>query len=151
MERHRQIEKIDVKKNLSIVEYFNVIQAEYFIAEFKRKIYFSPKDKRYYEKVMRFKREKIENISSRYRLLNIFTSAEKAAEVKSPLFDFFGRPTFEMSQKDWDNYYSINSDFSYNGEPWKLDAIKDNTLTLYNERTQMYVDGVSKDEAIRIL
>ena len=58
---------------------------------------------------------------------------------------------FHMSEQDWKNYYSVNSDFSYRGEVWKLDAVKGDVLTLYNERQEVYADDVSKDEVIRIL
>lgn len=141
----------DNSRSLSVAEYFHVIQREYIIVEFKRKIYFSPKDKRYYEKVMRFKREKIEDIANRNKLLSIFTSTDKMQAVRAELFDAMGRPNFLTTPKDKANYYSINSDFAYRGEVWKLDAVNGECLTLYNERTQVYADGVTKNEVIRIL
>ena len=49
-------------RNLSVAEYFLVIQKEYLIAEFRKKIYFSKNDKNYYQRVMNGKREKIEMI-----------------------------------------------------------------------------------------
>ena len=36
-------------KNLSVAEYFLQIQKEYLIADFRRKIYYSPKDKKYWQ------------------------------------------------------------------------------------------------------
>lgn len=142
---------MDTKKNLSAAEYFHVVQQEYLMAEFRRKIYFSPKDKRYYERLMQYKREKIEDIGMRYRLLSIFNSVDKVNAIRAELFDPLGRPRFHMSEQDWKNYYSVNSDFSYRGEVWKLDAVKGDVLTLYNERQEVYADDVSKDEVIRIL
>lgn len=142
---------MDTKKNLSAAEYFHVVQQEYLMAEFRRKIYFSPKDKRYYERLMQYKREKIEDIGMRYRLLSIFNSVDKVNAICAELFDPLGRPMFHMSEQDWKNYYSVNSDFSYRGEVWKLDAVKGDVLTLYNERQEVYADDVSKDEVIRIL
>lgn len=142
---------MDTKKNLSAAEYFHVVQQEYLMAEFRRKIYFSPKDKRYYERLMQYKREKIEDIGMRYRLLSIFNSVDKVNAIRAELFDSLGRPMFHMSEQDWKNYYSVNSDFSYRGEVWKLDAVKGDVLTLYNERQEVYADDVSKDEVIRIL
>lgn len=137
--------------SLSVAEYFHVIQREYLMAEFRRKIYFSPKDKRYFSRVMEFKREKIHDIANRNKLTSIFTSPEKMRDVKAELFDPLNRPMFAMSPKDWVNYYSVNSDFSYRGEVWKLDAVKGDYITLYNERSQVYADNVPKSEVIRVL
>lgn len=138
-------------RSLSVAEYFHVIQREYLIAEFRRKIYFSPKDKRYFSRVMEFKREKICDIANRNKLTSIFTSPEKMRDVRAELFDPLNRPMFAMSPKDWMNYYSVNSDFSYRGEVWKLDAVKGDFITLYNERSQVYADNVPKSEVIRVL
>jgi hypothetical protein len=138
-------------RSLSVAEYFYVIQREYLMAEFRRKIYFSPKDKRYFSRVMEFKREKIHDIANRNKLTSIFTSPEKMRDVKAELFDPLNRPMFAMSPKDWVNYYSVNSDFSYQGEVWKLDAVKGDYITLYNERSQVYADNVPKSEVIRVL
>lgn len=138
-------------RSLSVAEYFHVIQREYLMAEFRRKIYFSPKDKRYFSRVMEFKREKICDIANRNKLTSIFTSPEKMRDVRAELFDPLNRPMFAMSPKDWMNYYSVNSDFSYRGEVWKLDAVKGDFITLYNERSQVYANNVPKSEVIRVL
>ena len=138
-------------RSLSVAEYFHVIQREYLMAEFRHKIYFSPKDKRYFSRVMEFKREKICDIANRNKLTSIFTSPEKMRDVRAELFDPLNRPMFAMSPKDWMNYYSVNSDFSYRGEVWKLDAVKGDFITLYNERSQVYADNVPKSEVIRVL
>lgn len=138
-------------RSLSVAEYFHVIQREYLMAEFRRKIYFSPKDKRYFSRVMEFKRDKICDIANRNKLTSIFTSPEKMRDVRAELFDPLNRPMFAMSPKDWMNYYSVNSDFSYRGEVWKLDAVKGDFITLYNERSQVYADNVPKSEVIRVL
>lgn len=138
-------------RSLSVTEYFHVIQREYLMVEFRRKIYFSPKDKRYFSRVMEFKREKICDIANRNKLTSIFTSPEKMRDVRAELFDPLNRPMFAMSPKDWMNYYSVNSDFSYRGEVWKLDAVKGDFVTLYNERSQVYADNVPKSEVIRVL
>ena len=100
---------------------------------------------------MEFKREKIHDIANRNKLTSIFTSPEKMRDVKAELFDPLNRPMFAMSPKDWVNYYSVNSDFSYRGEVWKLDAVKGDYITLYNERSQVYADNVPKSEVIRVL
>ena len=126
-------------RNLSVAEYFLVIQKEYLIAEFRKKIYFSKNDKNYYQRVMNGKREKIEMISKRNRLDNIFNNDAKTEEMRNELFDRLGKPKFEMSQTDIDNYYAIGNEFSFRGDIWILDQVNsDGTLTLYSAKLQQY-------------
>ena len=138
-------------RNLSVAEYFDVIQREYYIAEFRRKIYYSPKDKRYYGRVMEHKRAKIEDIATRNHLDSIFNSKSKATEIRSKLFDEHGRPRFEMTHDDKSNYFSAGNEFSFRGRVWTLDAVqKDGQLVLYNAYEERY-ETVNPDEVIRIL
>lgn len=138
-------------RNLSVAEYFLVIQKEYLIAEFRKKIYFSKNDKNYYQRVMNGKREKIEMISKRNRLDNIFNNATKMEEMRNELFDRLGKPKFEMSQTDIDNYYSVGNEFSFRGDIWILDQVNsDGTLTLYSAKLQQY-ETSDKSEVCRIL
>ena len=62
---------MDKTRNLSVAEYFLVIQKEYLIAEFRKKIYYNPKDKAYYQRVMTHKAKKINDIAKRNRLDSI--------------------------------------------------------------------------------
>lgn len=138
-------------KNLSVAEYFLVIQKEYLIAEFRKKIYFSPKDKRYYQRVMNFKSEKIKDISKRNRLDSIFNNESKMNEVREELFDKLGNPRFEMTPLDLENYYATGNEFSYRGGVWILDQICENGhLTLYSPKLERYEDA-TKEEVCRIL
>lgn len=138
-------------RNLSVAEYFLVIQKEYLIAEFRKKIYFSKNDKNYYQRVMNGKREKIEMISKRNRLDNIFNNTTKMEEMRNELFDRLGKPKFEMSQTDIDNYYSVGNEFSFRGDIWILDQVNsDGTLTLYSAKLQQY-ETADKSEVCRIL
>lgn len=138
-------------RNLSISEYFHVVQKEYLVTEFRRKISYNPKDKAYFQKVLNYKREKINDIAKRNCLLSIFSSSKKLEEIRNELFDKFGRPKFELSEIDLKNYYAVGNEFSYRGEVWILDQITDDgMLTLYSPRLQQY-ENVSKDEVCRIL
>ena len=138
-------------RNLSVAEYFDVIQREYCIAEFRRKIYYSPKDKRYYGRVMEHKKVKIEDIATRNHLDSIFTSSSKAAEIRGSLFDGLGRPVFDMTEEDLKNYYSVGNEFSYCGRIWTLDAVQsDGRLVLYSAYEERY-ETVEPREVIRIL
>ena len=138
-------------KNLSVAEYFLAIQKEYLIAEFRKKIYFSPNDKAYYQKVMNYKVEKINDIASRNRLDSILNNSERMEEMRGELFDKLGKPKFEMNKTDLENYYAIGNDFSFRGDIWILDQInEDGTLILYSAKLQEY-ETANKDEICRIL
>lgn len=138
-------------RNLSISQYFHAIQCEYMIADFRRKIYYNPKDKRYYQRVMDFKRQKIEDIAERNRLLSIFNSTEKWDEIRNELFDKLGKPKFELTETDLKRYYTVGNDFQYNGEIWTLDEVcSDDTLILYSKKFERY-ERVSKNVVCRII
>lgn len=138
-------------RNLSVAEYFLAIQKEYLIAEFRKKIYFSPNDKAYYQKVMNYKAEKINDIASRNRLDSILNNSERMEEMRDELFDKLGKPKFEMNKTDLENYYAIGNDFSFRGDIWILDQInEDGTLILYSEKLQKY-EIADKNEICRIL
>jgi len=138
-------------RNLSVAEYFLAIQKEYLIAEFRKKIYFSPNDKAYYQKVMNYKVEKINDIASRNRLDSILNNSERMEEMRGELFDKLGKPKFEMNKTDLENYYAIGNDFSFRGDIWILDQInEDETLILYSAKLQEY-ETANKDEICRIL
>jgi len=138
-------------RNLSVAEYFLIIQKEYLIAEFRKKIYFSKNDKIYYQRVMDGKRNKINDIAKRNRLDSIFNNYEKMEEMRAELFDKLGKPKFEMSPTDIENYYASGNEFSFRGDIWILDQIKeDGTLTLYSAKLQQYEDA-KKENVCRIL
>lgn len=138
-------------RNLSVAEYFLAIQKEYLIAEFRKKIYFSPNDKSYYQKVMNYKAEKINDIANRNRLDSILNNSERMEEMMGELFDKLGKPKFEMNKTDLENYYAIGNDFSFRGDIWILDQInEDETLILYSAKLQEY-ETANKDEICRIL
>ena len=138
-------------RNLSVAEYFLIIQKEYLIAEFRKKIYFSKNDKIYYQRVMDGKKNKINDIAKRNRLDSIFNNSEKMEEMRAELFDKLGKPKFEMSPTDIENDYASGNEFSFRGDIWILDQIKeDGTLTLYSAKLQQYEDA-KKENVCRIL
>lgn len=138
-------------RNLSIAEYFLQLQREYLIAEFRKKIYFSPKDKTYYQKVMGFKKEKIENIAKRNNLKSIFDDESVLEEIKSELFSSGGKPNFEMNDSDIENYYATGNEFSYRGKIWTLDYVQeDGTLILYSINKEQF-ESAKKEDVCRIL
>jgi hypothetical protein len=138
-------------RNLSVAEYFLQLQKEYLTAEFRRKIYFNPKDKAYYQKVMGFKKEKIESIAKRNRLKSIFNDNVTLSEIQRELFTLDGKPKFDMTDIDRENYYATDNEFSYKGEIWTLDQVNDDgSLTLYSLSREQY-ENATQDEVCRIL
>jgi len=123
-------------RNLSVAGYFEVVQKEYLIADFKRKIYYNVKDKQYYQKVMSFKADKINNIAERNNLNSVLNDKLTRDKVHSELFDAKGNPTFRMTESDFVNYYLAGSEFSYLGKVWILkNQIDFRTFKLYCEIT----------------
>ena len=139
------------QRHLSVAEYFLQIQKEYLIADFRRKIYYSPKDKAYYKKVMGYKKDKINAIAERNHLKSILNDVDKYAELRNLLFDSNGKPRFEMTSEDVKNYYCVGNEFSYGGEIYTLDQInEDGSLTIYNQSIEQF-KKVQKDDVCRIL
>lgn len=137
-------------RNLSKAEYFDAIQKEYLIAEFRRKFYYRTKDKEYYTRVMRFKRDKIEDIAQLNHLDSIFNSEDKRIEIASQLFDADGRPLFELNEYDERNYFNVGSEFSYKGEIWSLVKYDENGIVL-EQKIKGKTVKVDKSEICRIL
>jgi hypothetical protein len=138
-------------RDLSVAEYFLQVQKEYLIADFRRKIYFSRKDKAYWTKVCGYKEVRINAIAQRNNLNSIFNSETKLNEIRSELFDRNGKPKFELTKIDIENYYSNGNEFSYKGEIYILDQLgEDGKLTLYSPTSEEYIK-VGKDEVSRIL
>lgn len=138
-------------RELSAAEYFIQIQKEYLIAQFRSKIYFSPKNRRYWKKVMDFKAEKIKSIATRNKLNSILNNDVKMVEFQNRLFDHHGKPKFEMNHEDDINYYTAGNDFSYDGELYTLDSILENgKLQLFSAQKEEFVI-VDKNDVFRII
>jgi hypothetical protein len=138
-------------RNLSVAEYFIQIQREYLIADFRRRVYFSPKDKSFWAKVCGYKEAIINKIAKRNKLNSILNSEEKLSELRAELFDENGKPKWDLSPADIINYYSVGNEFCFNGEIYILDQVNiDGTLTLYSQSKQEYI-SVSKSDVCRIL
>ena len=138
-------------RDLSVAEYFLQIQKEYLIADFRRRIYYSPKDKAYWTKVCGYKEARINAIAKRNNLNSILNSESKLESLRAELFDHNGKPKFSMTRDDVKNYYSTGNEFSYKGDIYILDQINsDGLLTLYSPDKENYIK-VEKDCVNRIL
>lgn len=111
-------EKIKTR-DLSYFKYFEQLQLEYIQAEVRKKIYPSPSDKCYYEKVMKGKKEKINDLAIRNSLKSIFNDNNLKIEKYKLFFNETGLPNFFyknkedkeiIGDKDIRNYYMVESE-----------------------------------------
>lgn len=110
-------------RNLSPAEYFEALQKEYLLCIFRKKIYFNPADKAYYDRVAGQKKNKIEEIASRNGLDSIFNSTTKLEEINSIVFDKNKKPIEFETEKDFENYYLPKQSFSYKGSIFVLEYL----------------------------
>ena len=134
-------------RRLTVAEYFNAIQREYLIADFKRKIYANSKDRSYYSKVANFKREKITDISERNCLKSVLNDKDVLKEFRNLLFSESGAPLFYMNEIDLRNYYTVDCEFSYKGKICILKGCIDDEATIKIDETEKIV---KKEEIFRI-
>ena len=106
-------------RNIAIIEYLERLQLEYFVSELRSKIYPRVRDKKYYRRVMDGKREKIEDISEKNGIPNIFNSKKIQKQFRSNVYLPEGLPCFHyfneekrrgLEEPDFSNYYQIGSD-----------------------------------------
>lgn len=81
-------------RNISILDYFNQLQLEYFCAELRSKIYTKQTDKDYWKTIMQHKQNKIEDISLRNKLKSIFTDKHEYQKVFDKIL-CWGIPEFQ--------------------------------------------------------
>jgi len=104
-------------RNLSIPEFLENLQKEYFLAVLRSKIYPSIKKKNYYKKLIGYKEEKILNISKKYHLPCIFDEKGIFNKYKIMIFgetfpNFFYKGDQEKNDlelSDEINYYLKDS------------------------------------------
>ena len=139
-------------RSLSAAEYFDTIQREYLIADFRRKIYYNPKDRAYYKRLMEHKAEKIRQISERNGLLSILDREQKRKEVWDELFDTGWKPKFEMTEVDRRNYYLVGNEFSYDGEIYVLEKVDlEKGIAILSQKHNKKFLSVGLNDVCRIL
>ena len=141
---------MEKSRNLSKSEYFDAIQREYIIADFKRRFYNKTKDKEYYAKVARFKAEKINDIANRNNLISVINDEQKYKEVRKTLINELNQPLFEMSDIDMLNYYREGCEFVYEREVWILKETDLKMAVIYKKDSNIQ-KNVSINEIARVL
>lgn len=101
-----QLKKSTFKdRDLSPFDYLKALQLEYICAELRKKIYHSPKDKEFYKGLMLNKKIKIEDISFKNRLSNIFNDIEVKKELYLEIYNSKGLPNFIYRNKEHESIF----------------------------------------------
>lgn len=110
-------------RKLTIYQYFEVLQIEYIVANLRSKIYRLAKDKEYWNKVKENKKVKIEEISNRNSLPNIFSDSSMKEDIERMIFNEYTHPNFHYKDEeqkatqgyyDLLYYYYVGAEVSYN-------------------------------------
>jgi len=108
-------------RDISILDYFNTLQHEYFCAELRSKIYTKQSDKDYWKTIMEHKKNKIQDIAIRNNLKSIFSSNEEYRKVFGKVLHF-GIPDFiyrdfhqkrKLEMRDLYFYFQPGSDVKF--------------------------------------
>lgn len=97
-------------RDLSILDFLEVLMEEYFIADLRSKIYNRKADRVYWKKIVGFKKEKIEDITERNSIKSIFYDKEMYLFKMDRYY-----PTNEIcslikNNKDLRSYYNSGCD-----------------------------------------
>lgn len=87
-------------RNLSVYEFFNVLQLEWIVAELRIRIYPKKKDKEYWGKVKEGKRVIIESIAEKNHLPTIFSDDEMKRAFELKIYLPEGAPNFVYKDDD---------------------------------------------------
>jgi hypothetical protein len=111
-------------RNISILDYLNTLQKEFFCAELRYKIYTQQADKDYWRTIMTHKQNKIEDIALRNKLKSIFTDKREYLKIFEEVL-CFGVPNFtyrdyyqqtKLQKRDTYFYFQPGSDVKYINE-----------------------------------
>lgn len=108
-------------RNISILDYLNTLQHEYFCAELRSKIFTRQSDKDYWRTIMQHKRTRIEDIAVRNKLRSIFSDNTEYQRIFDSVL-VFGIPKFsyrdfhqqkKLEKRDLYFYFQPGSDVKY--------------------------------------
>jgi len=117
-------------RDLTIHEYWEQLQLEYIVAELRRKIYPIVKDKKYYERVMEQKRQKIDDISTRNHLAPIFEDSEYKQEMYEKIYNEQGIPNFIYRDEKMRALFEENDVVNYYYEGSEVRVKVDNKTSI---------------------
>jgi len=108
-------------RNISILDYFNTLQLEYFCAELRSKIYTGSADKEYWKTIMAHKKNKIQDIAERNKLKSIFSDNVEYQRIFDSVMHY-GIPSFtyrdeyqkrKLEKRDMYFYFKPGSDVKF--------------------------------------
>lgn len=108
-------------RDISILDYFNTLQHEYFCAELRCKIYTKQSDKDYWRTIMEHKKNKIQDIALRNKLKSIFTDNDEYQNIFDKVLHY-GIPEFiyrdfhqkrKLESRDLYFYFQPGSDVKF--------------------------------------
>ena len=106
-------------RHQSLYEHLESLQLEYIQAELRRKIYPKQKDKNFLDKVLKYKKLKIDDIARRNSLPSIFSSKTVKDQYRNKIWNDIGIPSFiykdeinreEFELKDFRYYFASGSE-----------------------------------------
>ncbi len=97
-------------RNQSVLEYLEALIKEYFTADLRRKIYTKKSDRTYWQRVAIYKKEKVEDITKRNHLPNIFNDTDTRDKYYDIYFPSDKVPLVVQNKKDLIHYFGIGSD-----------------------------------------
>lgn len=103
------------KRNISALEYLIALQIEFLLYAMRSKIYPYNKDREKFKNIMDYKKSKIEDISKKNHLLNIFTDDVRKREFDEEFLRLFVKGDVG-TKKDKYFYYHKKSLFAYEGD-----------------------------------
>lgn len=87
-------------RNLSVYQFFQILQLEWLVADLRIRIYPKKKDKDYWNKVKEGKRAVIENIAEKNHLPSIFTDDEMKRDYEQKIYRPKGFPDFKYKDEE---------------------------------------------------
>lgn len=144
-------------RHQTLFQFLESLQIEYVNAELRKKIYPIIKDKKYHQRVMQHKKQKIIDIATRNGLPTIFSNDDEKSRIYSIVYRDFGLPNFLYRNKQeiqefrkWDviNYFATASEVKIKeGDRIRVGHIIDNTFIrnrFYDNPNAVIIDH-SKD------
>jgi hypothetical protein len=117
-------------RDLSPIEYLEILIVEYFQSITKSKIHHSPKNKRYYESVTQHKENTIKDLCDKKGLPCLFDNPDDLKKNKKLFFEKFGIEHFNFNQNEKILYFSPKNDFLCK----KINGVKIVKSKSFNER-----------------
>ena len=143
---------------LSRLEYLDVLQTEYVVAELRKKIYPKKKDRDYLLRVLEGKKDKIQNICMKDGLPSLFTNDLVRLSFYKSVYGDIGYPDFhykdadnkeEFYERDFHYYYWSGTDFKVN-ETGEIKVGKLSSIDRDNSIVHIKIKGDSETRQFKM-